>query len=50
MNAMVISNKINATQLRIGQFIAIPPKDDEKKTTGVQIASIQNNRIEIQQY
>ena len=50
MNAMVISNKINATQLRIGQFIAIPPKDDEKKTKGVQIASIQNNRIEIQQY
>ena len=50
MNAMVISNKINATQLRIGQFIAIPPKDDEKKTTGVQIASIQNNKIEIQQY
>ena len=50
MNAMVISNKINATQLRIGQFIAIPPKDAEKKTTGVQIASIQNNRIEIQQY
>ena len=50
MNAMVISNKINATQLRIGQFIAIPQKDDEKKTKGVQIASIQNNRIEIQQY
>lgn len=50
MNAMVISNKINATQLRIGQLIAIPPKDYEKKTTGVQIASIQNNKIEIQQY
>lgn len=49
-SAMVISNKINATQLRIGQLIAIPPKDDDKKTTGVQIASIQNNKIEIQQY
>jgi len=49
-SAMVISNKINATQLRIGQLIAIPPKDNDKKTTGVQIASIQNNKIEIQQY
>ena len=43
-SAMVISNKINATQLRIGQLIAIPPKDNDKKTTGVQIASIQNNK------
>ncbi len=49
-SAMVISNKINATQLRIGQLIAIPPKDDDRKTSGVQIASIQNNKIEIQQY
>ena len=50
-SVMVIANKISATQLRIAELIAIPPKDDgHKKAQGVQIASVNDNKIEIQQY
>ena len=48
-NAMVIANKIVATQLRIAEFIAIPPKDDKKSYSGVQMALIKEKEIEIQQ-
>lgn len=47
--AMVIANKIVATQLRIAEFIAIPPKDDKKSYSGVQMALIKEKGIEIQQ-
>lgn len=47
--AMVIANRINATQLRIAELIAVPPKNCKKECKGVQIAQIKENEIEIQQ-
>ena len=47
--AMVIAKKINATQLRIAEFIAVPPKDDKKETTGMQMAVIGKNGIVIKE-
>lgn len=48
-DTMVIANKINATQLRIAEFIAVPPKDDKKETTGMQMAVIGKNGIVIKE-
>lgn len=48
-DTMVIANKINATQLRIAEFIAVPPKDDKKETTGMQMAVIGENGIVIKE-
>lgn len=46
---MVIASRILATQLRIAEFIAVPPKNDEKNNFGLQIAIINENKVEIQQ-